>query len=504
MSNTGQRPHAVQSIPGIGNFSYDLNGNMTAGAGRNVTWNNFDMPVQISRTTATGGTVSSSFVYGAEHQRLRQDRSDGSKIIYAGTQEVEVSAAGLSTVKTYWPHGIGVEIDRPGAATTELNWVHHDRLGSPVAITDQNGALKEKLAYDAWGKRRSLDGSSIADSIVGVTDNKGFTGHEMLEALELVHMNGRVYDPLVGRFMSGDPLIQDPTNGQNYNRYSYVLNNPTNLTDPTGFATCTPTANDSTKCETTAKETTPDQKEKAEGINQSTTLTPVKSSSGGGTLGAAGTHVPSAKNSWATYSGNTNTEGHSSNYIGGLNPAAQLSAPHLEGLMTGEVGSVMDPAYNARNEGVELRENVLTVIDIATIVSPFVKGVRLLKGAFSGFKAAKAAVADGRFYSVAFETRLSAESYPGVTRYMHFKEANIALEDALASNPALTELGISVPKSATGSILGKSPEGWVWHHDTAPGVMQLVPKSQHPNIPGGIFWETLHPDGFGGFSIWGK
>ncbi|MFZ6727269.1 RHS repeat-associated core domain-containing protein [Undibacterium sp. MH2W] len=208
---------------------------MTAGAGRNVTWNNFDMPVQISRTTAAGGTVSSSFVYGAEHQRLRQDRSDGSKIIYAGAQEVEVSAAGLSTVKTYWPHGIGVEIDRPGAATTELNWVHHDRLGSPVAITDQNGSLKEKLAYDAWGKRRSLDGSSIADSIVGVTDNKGFTGHEMLEALELVHMNGRVYDPLVGRFMSGDPHITDLINGQNHNRYSYVLNNPTNLTDPTGF-----------------------------------------------------------------------------------------------------------------------------------------------------------------------------------------------------------------------------------------------------------------------------
>lgn len=51
-------------------------------------------------------------------------------------------------------------------------------------------------------------------------------------------MNGRVYDPLVGRFMSGDPLVQDPVNGQNYNRYSYVLNNPTNLTDPTGFAGC--------------------------------------------------------------------------------------------------------------------------------------------------------------------------------------------------------------------------------------------------------------------------
>jgi hypothetical protein len=49
-------------------------------------------------------------------------------------------------------------------------------------------------------------------------------------------MNGRVYDPLVARFLSGDPIIQDPLNGQNYSRYTYVFNNPTNFTDPTGFS----------------------------------------------------------------------------------------------------------------------------------------------------------------------------------------------------------------------------------------------------------------------------
>jgi len=43
---------------------------------------------------------------------------------------------------------------------------------------------------------------------------------------------------LLGKFLSADPLIQDPMNGQSYNRYAYVLNNPTNLTDPTGFAGC--------------------------------------------------------------------------------------------------------------------------------------------------------------------------------------------------------------------------------------------------------------------------
>lgn len=48
-------------------------------------------------------------------------------------------------------------------------------------------------------------------------------------------MNGRVYDPAIARFISADPIIQDPEHSQSYNRYTYVWNNPTNLTDPTGF-----------------------------------------------------------------------------------------------------------------------------------------------------------------------------------------------------------------------------------------------------------------------------
>jgi len=231
---TAVRPHAVKSIPGLGAFTYDDNGNLKQGAGRTTTWTSFDMPLKI-----TGTGVSAQFVYGPEHQRTRQSRGDGTSVIYAGAQEVERSAGGV-TVKTYWPLGIGVEIDRPNTAT-ELNWLHTDRLGSVMGITDGQGVLKEKLAYDAWGKRRTTDGAPVdgtptPNSIDGKVDNRGFTGHEMLDQLDLVHMNGRVYDPLVARFMSGDPLIQNPMDGQNYNRYSYVLNNPTNNTDPTGFA----------------------------------------------------------------------------------------------------------------------------------------------------------------------------------------------------------------------------------------------------------------------------
>lgn len=233
---SSKTPHAVKSIPGIGAFNYDVNGNLLSGAGRTYTWNSFDMPKRIS----LGASIWSEFVYGPEHQRTRQTRSDGSTEVYAGSQVTETTAAGV-TVKTYWPYGVGVEIDQPNG-TSSLNWIHTDRLGSVMGVTDEAGVLKEKLAYDAWGKRRTLsgleqNGTATPNSIDGVIDNRGFTGHEMLDQLDLVHMNGRVYDPLTARFLSGDPLIQDPLNGQNYNRYSYVFNNPTNLTDPTGFAT---------------------------------------------------------------------------------------------------------------------------------------------------------------------------------------------------------------------------------------------------------------------------
>jgi RHS repeat-associated protein len=248
------RPHAVDSIPGIGSFGYDDNGNLTSGAGRTLTWTSFDMPNSITKAaTQTTPAASASFVYGPEHQRTRQTRVDGgttTSVIYAGAQEVETKA-GVTTIKTYWPYGVGVEIDRnlsgtanPNNNTSELNWTHTDRLGSPVAMSTSTGTLREKLAYDAWGKRRTLDGAPIGvgnsatptpDNLDGLTDNRGFTGHEMLDGLDLVHMNGRIYDPLTARFMSADPILQDPMNGQSYNRYAYVMNNPTNLTDPTGF-----------------------------------------------------------------------------------------------------------------------------------------------------------------------------------------------------------------------------------------------------------------------------
>src|SRR5262249_39181590 len=84
-------------------------------------------------------------------------------------------------------------------------------------------------------KRRFPNGTDDpADSIASQT-TRGFTGQENLDAVGLVHLNGRVYDPLIGRMMSADPYVPDPTNAQTWNRYSYVINNPLSITDPNGY-----------------------------------------------------------------------------------------------------------------------------------------------------------------------------------------------------------------------------------------------------------------------------
>src|SRR5262249_44422488 len=90
-------------------------------------------------------------------------------------------------------------------------------------------------SYDAWGKRRFPTGADDPSGSITSQTTRGFTGQEELADAGLVHLNGRVYDPVVGRVMSADPMVPDPMNGQAWNRYSYVINNPLAFTDPNGY-----------------------------------------------------------------------------------------------------------------------------------------------------------------------------------------------------------------------------------------------------------------------------
>ena len=92
-----------------------------------------------------------------------------------------------------------------------------------------------RQGYDAWGKRRWPNGADDTRSLPLTQTTRGFTGQEELSDVGLVHLNGRIYDPLIARMTSADPMVPDPLNGQAWNRYSYVVNNPLAFTDPSGY-----------------------------------------------------------------------------------------------------------------------------------------------------------------------------------------------------------------------------------------------------------------------------
>ena len=242
------RPHAVAAIvpggTGLVNaaYTYDDNGNMTSGNGRSVAWTSFNKVETIAR-----GTTTVAFDYNGEHTRIRQVTSSRTTLYLndpaSGVSlEKSTGSGGAVTWNLYIRAGDGLVAQRVehippggGAAAVSTLYFVSDHLGSIAVIMDGTGAVVERLSYDAWGKRRFTDGTDDAAGTITSQTTRGFTGHEMIDEVGLVNMNGRIYDPQIGRFMSADPFVQDPTNSQSLNRYTYVGNNPLSCTDPSGY-----------------------------------------------------------------------------------------------------------------------------------------------------------------------------------------------------------------------------------------------------------------------------
>ncbi|MGC9342620.1 MAG: RHS repeat domain-containing protein [Bacteroidales bacterium] len=120
-------------------------------------------------------------------------------------------------------------------ANTTWYYLLRDYLGNITHVVNTSNTVTAEYSYDAWGRRRDKDDwnytlNSEPDLLAG----RSFTSHEYLPWFKLVNMNGRLYDPVVGRFLSADNYVQAPGFSQSYNRYSYALNNPLKYADPTG------------------------------------------------------------------------------------------------------------------------------------------------------------------------------------------------------------------------------------------------------------------------------
>jgi RHS repeat-associated protein len=100
--------------------------------------------------------------------------------------------------------------------------------------------VEVSTSYDAFGKTRVGDFSDKQGGTLNLLPDTlhGFTGHEHLDDVQLLHMGGRVYDYQLGRFLSVDPVIGNPAYPQSLNPYSYILNNPLAGKDPSGYFTC--------------------------------------------------------------------------------------------------------------------------------------------------------------------------------------------------------------------------------------------------------------------------
>ena len=223
----GGRPHAVTQA-GAHTYTYDANGNALSGAGRTLAWTSYNLPHQITEAGAT-----TTFLYDYNHVRAYQVNG-GKTVVYLnpridlGGHFNKETAGGVVTESYYFYAGgkvAGAYVTKTGAPA-QTNYFHADHLGSIGVVTDQAGLVIARYQFDPWGKRSLASGSNATIH--------GYTGHEHLDG-GLIHMNGRVYDPVLARFLSADPHIQDPGNLQSWNRYSYVLNNPLAYTDPSGY-----------------------------------------------------------------------------------------------------------------------------------------------------------------------------------------------------------------------------------------------------------------------------
>ena len=193
-------------------------------------------------STLSEGVYSASFIYNSENQRAKMDvAQSGTNILtrwYAGGSYMKETASGVTKEYTYLG---GDAYTAPVAAvtqggTTTYFYLLRDYLGNITHQVNTSNVVVAEYNFDAWGRRRSADDWSytLDANDLALFADRGFTGHEYLPWFNLYNMNGRLYDPLVGRFLSADPFIQDPASTQNYNRYSYCLNNPLRYTDPSG------------------------------------------------------------------------------------------------------------------------------------------------------------------------------------------------------------------------------------------------------------------------------
>jgi RHS repeat-associated protein len=225
-------------------YGYDANGNVISRNGSLLSWSSYNYPSGVSTATE-----SATFDYGPNHQRWRMvySGSAGMETTYYATPLFEVVLTSSPTAVTDYRHYIYANgrpvlvISRTTAGAINVHSLLLDQQGSiSTIVADATGTAAATESFTAFGNPREAATWSGAPTTAelsamnGVT-REGYTFQTVLGSMGLNHMNGRIQDSTVGRFISADPFGVVPTNTQSFNRYSYVFNNPVSFVDPSGF-----------------------------------------------------------------------------------------------------------------------------------------------------------------------------------------------------------------------------------------------------------------------------
>jgi RHS repeat-associated protein len=181
-----------------------------------------------------------TFTYGADYQRAKSEMKVGSVLgerrIYFDLYEKRIDPNGDVEEIHYIPGGndyFATIVRKNG--TSKVCYLYPDFQGSILAATDNTGVVVAQQNFDAWGRRRNPANWQYAGvPTVPTWLIRGYTGQEHHNAFGLINLNGRMYDPLVGRMMSPDKYVPLPWNTQGYNGYAYGNNNPLVYIDKDG------------------------------------------------------------------------------------------------------------------------------------------------------------------------------------------------------------------------------------------------------------------------------
>ncbi len=207
------------ALPGL-DFAYDPQGRQIRKGTQTRTFDG------ANRITAIGGET---YAYDGNGRRIATWAADGRTKVEVYTQSgqlgfaVDSAKGGGSSFIYLAGQRIAEDHWQCSTDTHTVTYFHTDALGSPVATTDASGNVLERTYYAPYG-----------EALNRTVDGPGYTGHVMDAATGLVYAQQRYYDPVVGKFLSIDPVAADPSSGGNFNRYWYANNNPYRFTDPTG------------------------------------------------------------------------------------------------------------------------------------------------------------------------------------------------------------------------------------------------------------------------------